>query len=369
MIGNRKPETVLHITMGINLIDYSEPEFLAPFICEADSSLLTRFWESLSEQEDFYLAKWRQHYLTPLLYWQILRQGWSGAFSRKLLEVLRKDFASALQAASRQEEEVRELLRAFQQAGIEVILLKGVDLRQRVYGDPALRIMSDIDLMIAKDSLTKAKEILVELGYSLEYSMESCYSKLKNKFSYYCKFDPPAEMILSLDLHWELYSLALLNRIPYEILNDSAQIIHYEGIPVKVLSPEHLVIHVSLHALDHSLDFPEDFSDLGQKVVDLAGILAKLPIDWPRFLSEVDRFHCNSQIYPVLQEFSTLAKGKIPQWVLDHLRDHPRSLAEKVLWNLQKSIHSCLDRISFTQKPRVVWEKASIFFSFFRSRL
>ena len=58
---------------------------------------------------------------------------------------LRNDYVLALQAALQEEEEIKELLRALTKAGITPILLKGADLRLRVYGDPAVRPMADLE--------------------------------------------------------------------------------------------------------------------------------------------------------------------------------------------------------------------------------
>ncbi|MCP4365035.1 MAG: nucleotidyltransferase family protein [Planctomycetes bacterium] len=47
-----------------------------------------------------------------------------------------------------------------------VILLKGAHLAQVVYSNIALRPMGDIDILVKKNDLPKAKELLLELGYT-----------------------------------------------------------------------------------------------------------------------------------------------------------------------------------------------------------
>jgi hypothetical protein len=354
--------------MPYQLIKTSDADFLAPLAPGADSLLLSRFWESLAGREDFYLKKWQQHRLTPMIYWEISRNGWGSAFSPRVLQILKEDYASALGIASRQEAEVQEVVRSLQQGGIEVILLKGADLRHRVYEDPVLRLMGDMDLMIAPDSLSKGRDILVRMGYHPEFPPGNRYRKFKKNFSYYTNFYPPEGKILNLDLHWELHSRASPQRLTYAILSEAAPIIDYHGIPVKVLTSEHLLLHLSLHILDHALECTESDFEPAQGVLDLAWLLEKLPLRWPVFLREVGRFHCGPQLDFLLQEISRLAIDKVPANVLVVLRDRP-SLAEGIFWNLQKAIHFVFRKVPSIHRLKPAWSTASVFFSFLTSHL
>lgn len=61
--------------------------------------------------------------------------------------------------------ELARLMRAFQLQGIKVLVLKGVALSQRLYGDPFRRGVGDMDLLIGRADFFAAHALLVENGY------------------------------------------------------------------------------------------------------------------------------------------------------------------------------------------------------------
>ena len=61
--------------------------------------------------------------------------------------------------------ETRRLCDLLQQAGVPVRVLKGVPLSQRVFNDPSLRDVGDIDLLIAPGMEETADRILLADGF------------------------------------------------------------------------------------------------------------------------------------------------------------------------------------------------------------
>ncbi len=94
----------------------------------------------------------RRHMLAPLAH-------------RAGAATLRNDFiASALQAERRAALAV-EALAALGDAGVAVILLKGIAYTGTLYADPAERPMSDIDLLVRAADFDRAARALLRLGY------------------------------------------------------------------------------------------------------------------------------------------------------------------------------------------------------------
>lgn len=62
--------------------------------------------------------------------------------------------------------QIGEVLDAFKEAGIPVLLVKGPALARTVYPDPALRQSSDIDLMIRPEDFLPCERVMETLGYS-----------------------------------------------------------------------------------------------------------------------------------------------------------------------------------------------------------
>lgn len=97
-------------------------------------------------------ASVRRHLLGPLAH----RAGWPG---------FRGDHAAASIQADRRLAVTAEAVEALGRAGIRVILLKGIAYAGTLYPDPALRPMSDVDLLVEAARYRDAIDVLGRLGY------------------------------------------------------------------------------------------------------------------------------------------------------------------------------------------------------------
>lgn len=362
-------KNIIYFTFRMNTLDSArflnlmQLEFLVPFFPSFDASLSSTFWDTLTSREKFYLAEWRQHRLTPMLYELIFIRGLQREFSHWLLQALKNDYAATMQRAVQEEEEILEILRALQQAKLEVILLKGVDLRHRIYRDLPVRVMSDMDLMIPRDCLDRVCAILVGLGYSPEPSMKGFYHRLRRRFSYYIGFNPPSGKVLYIDLHWEIQTTYSLTRLCHKDLSQTSLPADYDGVSVRNLSPEHLLLHLCLHTLEHNFAYNEANSDIGQKLIDIVWVVERLSIDWNKFLAETRKFHCSLSVGLVLRDIATLLPNITPAWVLSSLQCNI-SWDESIIWQLQRGI-----RYLFPEFLRIKWQLAGIFLAFILSRI
>ena len=80
----------------------------------------------------------------------------------KILEIHRLEMLQNLFLES----ELQQALRAFNEAGIPLILFKGPVLAHTIYSQAPLRTYHDVDALIHPGDLPQAHELLVEMGYS-----------------------------------------------------------------------------------------------------------------------------------------------------------------------------------------------------------
>jgi hypothetical protein len=265
----------------------------------------------------------RDHGLTPLLYRELLRRGLENNLEPATLRNFRNDYIIALKAAAREDQEIFSIIQALTGAGIETILLKGADLRLRLYGESAVRPMADLDLLVAPDQISRIKSILKKLGLTLQSQCADPRPGFRELFRNELHFNPPPGGALLADVHWHLSGVENFYTLPFSRLNQMAIPWNYQGQSVKVLCPEHAIIHLSLHALDglHS----------AMQIIDLCLALYTLPLHWPTLKQEVTQLRCQLPVYLILRDLAQLFPQIVPAPILEELSAYVPSWAEKLV--------------------------------------
>jgi hypothetical protein len=279
----------------------------------------------LTVNEPQTLAQLRRQRLTPYLYSLLMAAGRENSVSPAVLNCLEADYAWALKQNLDQQQETRKILKALNGAGIEAILLKGADLRLRLYPEAAARPMNDLDLLIGQKQYPEARRVLEHLGYRLSPFCAEPRPGFRERFENELFFNPPPGKSLGLDLHWEIRSGAGYYRLPTQDLQARAQGLVWAGLPVKVLAPEHALMHLCLHLLEDPYGLIP--------VLDLALLLRSLPVDWPFFLEEAESFHCGVPVGLVLSQLAPLLPESIPPPVMAALGRVRPGFPEKLIFS------------------------------------
>ena len=88
--------------------------------------------------------------------------------------------------------ELHKILPVLLNAGVNVILLKGVSLVRKIYPDIALRPMTDVDLMVHPGDIKKVTGLMIQSGYEVQ------------KSTYHIVFwGGPAKNII-IEIHWNI---------------------------------------------------------------------------------------------------------------------------------------------------------------------
>jgi len=306
------------------------------------------------------LEQLRAHRLAPLLYHELARHGGDTALAPALLGELRQDYVQSLQATACEEEEIRELLQALHQAGITFILLKGADLRHRLYAEPALRPMVDLDFMVSPTVVPVLRTLLERRGYRLTEALGHPPVKFIENFGFELTFNPPPGKRLLLEPHWEIRGEGCYYVLPFAPLAAAALATEHEGLPVKVLCPEHLLMHLCIHT----------HSDLGYAIqlLDVIWTVERLRLNWTFFLQEVTRFRCARPVAAVLEAVDFLTSPKVPASVLSSLRAYSPSWDERALLFLRNGLQNLSRDFPWLLQQRRLWEMVTFVLSHLRSR-
>ncbi len=209
---------------------------------------------------------------------------------------------------------LRDILERFQNAGISVILLKGVALGETVYSDIDLRPPGDIDLLVKKTDLQDAADILLKMGYNPAYPMERY--KNHHHIPPYKKLHEELNELISIEIHHNIAPEPLMSRIRAEELWEGAQMVNIAGIDALVLSPENLIMHLCIH-LSYSCFRAGmgNLVDISQSIRHHDGNL-----NWDCIVGRSCRFGVSSFVYYPLCLAGEMMDANIPLYVVDKLR-------------------------------------------------
>lgn len=206
------------------------------------------------------------------------------------------------------------ILAALTEEGLAPVVLKGAALAYLTYPKPAHRTMADIDLLLAPAELPNAEHTLLARGLR----------RSDNQLPIGHHHLPPlttADGKVLVELHDRLVS----NECPYAIdlpaMMERSQVHYLAGTPVRVLSPDDSLFHVSVHvAYGHRYRwFPL------RSLIDIMAISQAHPdLDWDRLLKTATQSQAEGAVYwPLLLAHEWL-RAPIPPDVLRGLA--PRRL-------------------------------------------
>ena len=189
---------------------------------------------------------------------------------------------------------VIEIVNAYRLEGIEVLLVKGIALCNFVYSEIGLRPMRDLDLLVKKNDLEKAEEILLDLGYTRaqNHAIPADYYHLI-----------PLERIIdglpvSIELHHNLLPFHPQYPLwPLEKSYSTARKFEINGVMARTLSLEDTLLYVYLHGFQAPLTY-EPYRLM--HVADIVSLVEKYfeTLNWqhirketPTLLNSISRFH------------------------------------------------------------------------------
>jgi hypothetical protein len=180
--------------------------------------------------------------------------------------------------AIRNEILIRELARILGllgDVGIPVIPLKGIALGESLYGDPALRVCSDIDVLVPTKNVAAAFHLLLPSGYEAEFTQPRLLD-LVVRYGKHCILTRQDRMrSYHLELHSGLLWGGQLEReLLEEIWSDAGRKSFY-GVPAFALSAEWEFLYLAVHAAQHGWISLKWY-------VDLDRLCCRGMIDWKK---------------------------------------------------------------------------------------
>ena len=200
--------------------------------------------------------------------------------------------------------------------GIPVMALKGATLLEEVYGNPGLRPMSDVDLMVPEERAGEAYTLLRDLGYRPIGTAEEQEATHRNHR--HLPTLVSEDGIVVLEVHSHIVTKDSPFRFDIGAFWDHAREATVAGVCVKAPRPEHMLLHLAVHFfLDRRF---RSFAALSQ-VADIAAAIDAYgdEIDWDFLQREAVSYGLGMTLFSGLTLARDLMDAPVPHAVLASL--------------------------------------------------
>lgn len=302
-------------------------------------------WETL-------LTKAGRHAVAPLLYHTLSGPG-NGLVPADVLETLANSYYVCMRRNILFSHALGQVLVAFQEAGVPVIVLKGAALAEAVYGNIALRPMGDVDLLVRFDDLPAIERVLDRLGYAPPAGILAPAYYQHNHFHIPYHGDIPE---VTLEVHWGLQEdFGLLQPNLDEVWQGAVQE-QVAGVETLVMGLEDLLLYLCLHLDKHGyynrylLTQPDaeafilDGHGFNELIwfCDVWEVLQQhqQEVDWPRFVEKARRWGIEGPVYSSLYFVQRLFGPSLAVHALTELRPPRLRWHERILYRFIANLAS-----------------------------
>jgi len=274
-------------------------------------------WEYL-----FQLA--RRHSVVPLVYVQLdhahVPSGVLAKFKQHYIENSARN--TVLTA------ELCRLINLFRDEGIEAIPYKGPVLALFAYGDIALRRFVDLDVIVKKSDVLKAREILLKEGYTPSKSLTLDQQELLLRTQHNMQFSRDNHQLI-VELHWEVAPHLFASTVNGERLWQDLVTLDLNGTQVKTFSAEDLLFSLCVHGSRHL------WERLGW-ICDVAELITRRTLDWTALLKRAANADAERMFLLGVHLAERLLDAPLPREVKERCDSDPRlsSLADNIIEHL-----------------------------------
>ena len=285
--------------------------------------------------------------LAPLLYRNLKAGGFDTVLPPETMSALQQRLLQEVLRGARLEQETRRLLEQFYRRGVRVILLRGLAVGEAVYGDGSLRPYSDLDLLLLKEDLPAAKELLREAGYGPSAkSLEDGYYERQHLHLLYVHRTTG----VMAEIHWALDHRFTPWLVDYAEIFRDARAGTIAGAPALTLSPEDMLLSLCLHLVKHGpcMELLLERPDAAERilgagwwihVLDVAEALerGRGTLDWNRAADKARRWNIGAAVRASLRCAGQLLQAPVPDGLVEDLGTPPTGRLARRLqrWQLQ----------------------------------
>lgn len=198
---------------------------------------------------DYFFQTARRHSVIPLVYPQLSASAAANVPPDQLARfkiTYQKNLARNLLLTA----ELCHILQIFKAAGIEAVPYKGPALAIYAYGNLALRRFVDLDILVRKLDVLKAKEILAAQGFVCDTPWTATQQDLLMRTQHNLPLSREAGRLI-VELHWEVAPSRFASSLQAEEFWQRLDTMRINEAVVKCLSAEDLLLSLTVHGSKH----------------------------------------------------------------------------------------------------------------------
>jgi hypothetical protein len=265
--------------------------------------------------------------VAPLLY-RTLDATCPQAVPQDVLDQLRSRFRANGRRNVLLTGELLGLLRTLTAQGIPAVPYKGPLLAVHTYGNLALREFSDLDVLIHKDDVPGAKDVMASLGYrhleELTGAQEEAYLRSQ------CEYIFMNDTGTIVELHWALVPRKITFSLDPEDLWTRLESVDLGGSTVPTFSQEDTLLILCVHGSKHRWKRLAWVCDVAES------INAHPNMNWERILAQASELHGERMLFMGLFLANDLLGAPLPEYVLERVR------ADRVVYPLAERVTESL---------------------------
>ncbi len=217
----------------------------------ADSETRARISDIAARELDweYFYQLTRRHAVLPLVYTQLKANAETSVPAEQLAR-FKKNYQANLARNLFLTAELCDVVRALAAEGIEAIPYKGPALALFAYGSLALRRFVDLDILVPKAQLVRAKELLVARGFVCDFDWTESQLELLLRTQHNLPLSRESGRLI-IELHWEVASSLFASGMRVEDLSARLNTIEINGLVVPTLSTEDLLLSLCVHGSKH----------------------------------------------------------------------------------------------------------------------
>lgn len=259
----------------------------------------------------------RRHGLVPALArWQRAQNHESEPIKRANEQVVHRNLMLA--------GELRSLLNAFDDAGVQVMPHKGPVLAERLYDGVGHRQFTDLDLLVTSDDVGAGCEVLEQLGFESQYAFTPAQERGYRRTNYHHQYVHP-DRGYRVEVHWRFVPAAVRFPLDVETYMDRSSETSVLNRQIPVPAPEDELLVLVVHGARHR------WKRL-KWLIDIARLVTTTEIDWQLVRRRATEWGCwrmlSLGLYLIRNLLGVTEAAGPNTW---HLNTHPvRQLAATV---------------------------------------